>query len=356
MVKLTTAYVERKCSETQSNKSLTKEIDKHHLQRITHLYMNDKFINAIGNFAACKNLKVIYLQNNCISKIENLHFAVNLTHLYLQHNNIMKIENLGTLRNLTKLYLGYNNISIVEGLENLENLIELHIERQRIAPGELLCFDPRTVATLSNCLKVLNVTGNKMNSLRQINDFRFLEILEVKNNSIQDIEDLTESVNALIRLRELFLQGNPVTQCYRYRENLIANSESLVNLDGKDISEICRQFMKKFKTEKLLRQIRRPSKMTLSDDITNSLNLPPAFKRSVSRAIFHQSDPKLSITVTTASGETHPQIFPAWKSASGIKGLRENRIKPRPFWKVSSRSKQSLHSPSVSSVIALPPI
>lgn len=28
MVKLTTALIEKKCSETQSNKSLTKEIDK----------------------------------------------------------------------------------------------------------------------------------------------------------------------------------------------------------------------------------------------------------------------------------------------------------------------------------------
>lgn len=50
MVKLTAAYVEKKCSQTQSNKSLTKEIDKDHVRKITHLFMNNKFISTIVSF------------------------------------------------------------------------------------------------------------------------------------------------------------------------------------------------------------------------------------------------------------------------------------------------------------------
>ena len=50
MVLLNAAYVEKECSKTQSVKSLTKSIEKNHLKKITHLYMNDKFISAIVSF------------------------------------------------------------------------------------------------------------------------------------------------------------------------------------------------------------------------------------------------------------------------------------------------------------------
>lgn len=72
-----------------------------------------------------------------------------MTHLYLQHNAITKMENLESLQNLQKLYLGHNNIIVVEGLENTKKLQELHIESQRIPLGELLCFEPRSILTLS---------------------------------------------------------------------------------------------------------------------------------------------------------------------------------------------------------------
>lgn len=172
MVLLTASYVEKECSRTQSVKSLTKGLEKNHLKKISHLYMNDKFISAIvsigilnsldrmfgmfltffhpqGDLSNCKNLRVIYLQNNALTRIENLDFAENLTNLYMQHNNLTKIDNLGALRNLTKLCLGHNCISVVEGLENLEKLCELHIEKQRLLKGEFLIFEPRTLEALS---------------------------------------------------------------------------------------------------------------------------------------------------------------------------------------------------------------
>ena len=50
---------------------------------------------------------------------------------------------------LKKLFLGYNRISVIEGLENLINLSELHVEKQKLALGERLCFEPRTTSTLA---------------------------------------------------------------------------------------------------------------------------------------------------------------------------------------------------------------
>lgn len=77
------------------------------------------------------------------------------------------------------------------------------------------------------CLKVLNISGNKITSLKNIKELYKLEILDATNNIIDDINDLTETINILISLKDLSLQGNPVTKYYRYKENLIANNDSI---------------------------------------------------------------------------------------------------------------------------------
>lgn len=92
--------------------------------------------------------------------------------------------------------------------------------------------------------------------------------------------------------------------------------------------------------------------------VIESLNLPPAFKKSINRAIFQHPGPKLSITVTSAMGELQPQTFPPWKTASAINSLRDNHITPRPFWRDVSNKKetQKLDSLICSKTIMLPPI
>ncbi|XP_032665825.1 protein phosphatase 1 regulatory subunit 42-like isoform X1 [Odontomachus brunneus] len=358
MVKLTTDVIERKCSQILTAKSLSKTMKKEELWKLTHLHMNDMFISTIGNLDVCKSLKVMYLQNNNISKIKNLHSACNLTHLYLQHNVIMKMENLEFLENLQKLYLGHNNIIVVEGLENLKQLQELHIESQRIPPGESFCFEPRSAFTLSTCLKILNISDNNMTSLRDLTGFHKLNTLEAKHNLVDNMDDLTATINTLTSLKSLFLHGNPVVQSYRYRENLIANSISLVNLDGKIVTDTCRSFMMRFKMEKHRRCTRKTTKTPLGDDITNSLNLPPAFKRSISRAIFQHPGPQLSIKITPGSVETQLQMFPFWKSASGIRNIKDNHVTPRPFWSNIPKSKETRLTRSLvnNKTIVLPPI
>ncbi|KAG5310341.1 PPR42 phosphatase, partial [Acromyrmex insinuator] len=358
MVKLTTDIVERKCSQILTSKSLSKTIKKDELWKLTHLHMNDMFISSIGNIATYRSLKVLYLQNNNISKIKNLHFACNLTHLYLQHNTITKIENLESLENLQKLYLGHNNIIVVEGLENTKKLQELHIECQKISLGESLCFEPRSAFILSMCLKVLNISENKMTSLRNLIGFQELHTLNAKNNLINNVDDLTATISTLISLKDLSLQGNPVTTSYRYKENLIANSVSLANLDGKIVTDICRNFMKKFKIEKYNQRTKKATKILLGDDITSSLNLPPAFKRSISRAIFQHPGPHLSITITPGSLSAGSQlhVFPSWKSASSIRSTKDNHITPRPFWNnvIKNKEIRLTRSHANNKVITLP--
>lgn len=130
MVKLTEALVIRKMKKKSCQRTDT---DKDVLRKLTHLHLQDNFIDTIvstkhycfllhskccciltiylqmlsfffqGDISHCKNLTVLYLQNNCLTEIDNLEHACQLTHLYLQRNKISKIKNLNGLRKLKKL-------------------------------------------------------------------------------------------------------------------------------------------------------------------------------------------------------------------------------------------------------------
>ncbi|XP_029159672.1 protein phosphatase 1 regulatory subunit 42-like [Nylanderia fulva] len=211
----------------------------------------------------------------------------------------------------------------ISRLENAKQLQELHIESQKIPFGESLCFEPRSAFALSMCLKVLNISDDNITSLKNLTAFRELNTLEAKNNFLNDMDDLIRTISTLISLKDLSLQGNPVTQSYRYRENLIANSILLGNLDGKIVTNICRNFMKKFKI-KNNRHVKKEIKTPLANDISSFLNLPPAFKRSISRAIFQHPGSQLSLTITPELIGSQ-QVFPPWKHpAFGIRNIKDN--------------------------------
>ncbi|XP_066593833.1 protein phosphatase 1 regulatory subunit 42-like isoform X2 [Prorops nasuta] len=351
-MKLTADCVRKKLHQLKSKKSLRADIKKDDISKATHLHMSNMFISSIGNLDVFTNLRVIDLRNNLLIKIENLHFAVNLTHLHLQHNCISKIENLEKLENLQKLYLGYNNIWLVEGLEHLINLKELYVEHQKLLPQESFSFDPKSTKALSANLKVLNISSNRLTSLMGIKCLYQLEVLEAQNNFIKDIKDLSKTINTLINLQDLQLQGNPVTLSYRYRESMIANSQRLINLDNWTITELNRRFIKTFKVKQELRQKKKKNITTLRDDITKSLNLPPAFEKSISRAIFQQPESKISLNVESINGHINRQLYPPWIST--IKLERGSQIAPRPFWRNQIKTTNSSVPRSMSKPILLP--
>lgn len=167
MVKLTIDLIARGTSGYTKKKR--DESMQHYLKRLTHLYLEDRCIDEVGeDLSMCRNLTVLYLYDNQLLRIPTLHHNQHLTMLYLQNNDIHKIENLSPLTRLTKLYLGGNCITVIEGLDKLENLQELHIENQRMPPGEKLLFDPRTMRAISSSLQVLNIAGNNLDSIRDI--------------------------------------------------------------------------------------------------------------------------------------------------------------------------------------------
>ncbi|XP_076807369.1 protein phosphatase 1 regulatory subunit 42-like [Clavelina lepadiformis] len=274
MVRLTADYIARCNGHTKRKRD---EPTNHYLKRITHLYMAERNIEAIDNLSLCRNLTVLYLYDNKLNKTMNLGTAQNLTHLYLQNNNIRKIEGLKYLQKLTKLYLGYNDLSIIEGLESLELLKELHVEYQRLPSGEKLLFDPRTVLRLAKCLKCLNISGNHMDSLKELQPLTELSQLQACDNEIVVFENMRMPLMSWRQLSKLDLTGNPLCHKAKYRDKIIVMSHSLESLDGREISRLERQFLVSWNAS---REARRRMKLESQKNGFNdeAMDLPPLHK------------------------------------------------------------------------------
>eukprot|EP00066_Takifugu_rubripes_P004568 XP_003968023.1 PREDICTED: protein phosphatase 1 regulatory subunit 42 [Takifugu rubripes] len=247
MVRLTTELIAKSRSHVKRKQGPSSQ---EYLRILTHLHFSNKNIEDIGDISVCRNLSVLYLYDNQITHICNLDFASSLTHLFLQNNNITHIENLSHLQKLSKLYLGGNKIAVVEGLEKLTELRELHVQNQRLAPGEKLLFDPRTLLSLADSLCVLNVSRTNIDDIRDLRELRKLQHFSAADNKLQQVADLEDVFTHWPELLEMDLRGNPVCKRQKYRELLITVCRSLVVLDGKEINEVTRQFLINWKTFK----------------------------------------------------------------------------------------------------------
>ncbi|XP_019942943.1 protein phosphatase 1 regulatory subunit 42 [Paralichthys olivaceus] len=221
-----------------------------YLKTLTHLNFSHKNIEDIGDVSMCRNLTVLYLYDNQITNICNLGFASKLTHLHMQNNNIAHIDNLSNLQRLSKLYLSGNRITVVEGLEQLRELKELHLEDQKLAPGEKLLFDPRTLLSLAESLCVLDISNNNIDDISDLAVLREIQTFSAADNELHNMEELEDVFGFWPQLLQMDLRGNPASKKRKYRDRLIIACKSLEVLDERDISEVTRQFLINWKTSK----------------------------------------------------------------------------------------------------------
>ena len=224
------------------------------LKRITHVYFQDKNISVIENLQDCANLSVLYLYDNQIEEITNLTFASTLTHLYLQNNLITKLEGLHRCVNLSKLYLGFNKIIVVEQLEKCTSLKELHVENQKLPAGEKMLFDPRTLMCLSQSLHVLNISGNGIDSIKDLSCLKCLTQLSCKDNKLGSMKELSRVFSSFDTLWKLDIDGNPVCSKPKFKDRIIVMTSNLTTLDGKEITETSRQFLQNWRNMRDMRK------------------------------------------------------------------------------------------------------
>jgi protein phosphatase 1 regulatory subunit 42 len=264
MVRLTIELLMR-CSSSFIKKRRD-ESKKVYLRRVTHLHLENRDIDDIGDeFSFCHSLTVLYMYDNLLTCFPNLDHSLNLTHLYLQNNNIDRIQGLVSLVNLTKLYIGSNSIVVIEGLETLHELQELHIENQRLEDGEKMLFDRRSIQAIAGSLLVLNISGNRVTSLSDLDSLRMLKHLAATDNKLHDLRELLHLLStSWRRLQHLNVANNPLCCRPKYRDQIIVAAPALEMLDDAEISETAKQFLCNWQANKDAVRQRHASSTVLS--------------------------------------------------------------------------------------------
>ncbi|XP_064625733.1 protein phosphatase 1 regulatory subunit 42-like isoform X2 [Lineus longissimus] len=323
MVKLTIDLIARGTSGyTKKKRDESVEV---YLKRLTHLYLEDRGIDDIGDdLSLCRNLSVLYLYDNRIAKIPSLGQNQALTHLYLQNNNISKIDGLSHLPRLSKLYIGNNCITVIEGLERLDCLQDLHVEHQKLPPGEQLLFDPRSLAALTHSLQSLNISGNNINSIRDLEGLRMLQQFMANDNKLYDMKELGHLLSSWRHLWRLELMGNALCHKSKYRDRIIVMSNSLEVLDGKEINPTARQFLVNWKATKDAQKKKSLSRQNtiLSETNGETKDLPPlsgyAHKRQAPSAGYIMPGlPRKQFDEVLARSASHP--------SSAVPGLQTSK-------------------------------
>ncbi|CAF4305314.1 unnamed protein product, partial [Adineta steineri] len=97
-------------------------------------------------------------------------------------------------------------------------------------------------------------------SLAELSCLEKLQELSASNNSLEDLRELVQLLSIWPRLRRLDTNRNPLCAKGRYRERLIVVSTTLEMLDGKQITDNSRQFLKSWKASREALQTRERSR------------------------------------------------------------------------------------------------
>lgn len=134
----------------------------------------------------------------------------NLVLLQLPYNNIPSIDiAVSMLRSVQRLDLSHNLIAKVENLQFCYQLEQLDVGYNRITSVETI------YETIGN-IKVLSLKKNNIYSTRSLHKLCSLEVLDLSYNVISSIDDV-KLLQGLPFLKELSLEGNPISQVDDYR-------------------------------------------------------------------------------------------------------------------------------------------
>ena len=87
-------------------------------------------------------------------------------------------------------------------------------------------------------LQVLNIAGNNLDSIKDIECLRNLYQLHANDNLLTDMKELAHVIGGMFRLWRLDLMGNPLCHKAKYRDRVIVMAKNLGKTFGNTIGSM----------------------------------------------------------------------------------------------------------------------
>ena len=234
---------------------------------ITHLHLANMGLEGdLAPLRFCANVRVVYVYDNRLTSLGGLDGKLQmLTHLYAQNNLVESLDDFVAPPSLQQLYLNGNAAPLITGLQEALSLTELSVASPALEPlapddddphtprwapvPRALLFEPMSLLRVARTLIALDVSGCGLDddAFEQLRPLGGLERLDARNNLLRSPMRVAMMLTQLPYLMKLKLAGNPLTagRSTKWREELIvASSDRLVEIDGKEVQQHERHFLR----------------------------------------------------------------------------------------------------------------
>ncbi|XP_065912424.1 leucine-rich repeat and guanylate kinase domain-containing protein-like isoform X2 [Dysidea avara] len=210
---------------------------------IQRLELSQNCIKDLSAVASLRHLTYLDVSFNRLTSILDTVNSTNLIEANYSHNEIEILGDLSHHNSLTILKLASNQITEITGLQNLSRLTQLDLSNNRIEcitnlhglPLKELNLSGNSIQKIDNIeslkfLQVLDLSSNQISSMDGLQGHMFLEHINLAENDIMDLVEI-EHLTDLRMLRILNLKLNPVESLSDYQLSIVYKIPQLEKLD-----------------------------------------------------------------------------------------------------------------------------
>lgn len=212
-----------------------------HLQ---HVNLAHNRLTNLKNLSALKHLLTLDVSFNLLTSLNDFVPSANLLYLNASNNQFKSMVSVSKHKYLQRVNLDHNLLTAVEGIEDLPNLQILSLAENKITrisglpvSVQSLNLSHNEIARIghgfkkSTFLRVVDLSFNKLNSLRGASELENLVVLLLKSNNFRKINTLDHLVD-LALLSDLDFSDNLVTGKKHYRLRVTFKLPQLRKLDS----------------------------------------------------------------------------------------------------------------------------
>lgn len=177
---------------------------------------------------ALTKLEELWLGKNKITEIKNISFLSNLKILSLPSNRLTKLSGLDGMTSLEELYVSHNAI---EDLSGLENTVSNDL-------FQCISLDHSTYYFPQPNIQVLDVTHNKISSLKGIGHLSQLTEFWASENQITSFREVEEELKDKANLTTVYFEANPLqtSSAATYRNKIRLALPQIQQIDASKFS------------------------------------------------------------------------------------------------------------------------